>query len=500
MMSSEIDLSPNALVRFLGKEPAGFTRDDLVRFVAETGIQMVNFRYPAGDGRLKTLNFAIHSRAFLERILTSGERVDGSSLFTEIDTASSDLYVVPRYRTAFVDPFTELPTLDILCSFFDSQGNPLASAPENVLLKAQYSLGRLGYSMYAMGELEYYVLHDPKSLFPVTPQGGYHESSPFSKFAELRCEAMHAIAQSGGKVKYGHSEVGTLQSDGVDMEQHEIEFLPVPVEEAADQLVVAKWILRMLAFRYGVTLSFAPKVMVGHAGSGLHIHTMLVGDGKNAFSDGTGITEVARRVIAGYLDLAPSLTAFGNTVPLSYLRLVPHQEAPTNVCWGDRNRSVLVRVPLGWHGVDNMTGHANPDAPAEPLDHVHPQTVEFRSPDGSADIYGLLAGLTVAARHGLEMPDALDLARRLYVDVNIFSSDHEAVQKELPQLPASCCESADELLKARRVYEQDDVFTPGKIGAVAARLKAFKDTGTSERLCGHNDDIRALVQETLHVM
>ena len=500
MTNPRVDLSPSQIVRFLDKEPSDFTRQDLVRFIRESGIQMINFRYPAGDGRLKTLNFVIHSRAYLDRILTSGERVDGSSLFADIDSASSDLYVVPRYRTAFVNPFADIPTMDILCSFFDSRGNPLTGSPENTLLKAQRSLQELGYSMYAMGELEYYVMSEQDLLYPASPQRGYHESAPFSKLASLRCEAMRAIAHAGGKVKYGHSEVGTLHADGMDMEQHEIEFLPVPVEDAADQLVVAKWILRTMAFRQGITLTFAPKVMVGHAGSGLHVHTMLVKNGKNAFSDGDGITEEARRVIAGYLDLAPSLTAFGNTVPLSYLRLVPHQEAPTNICWGDRNRSVLVRVPLGWHGADDMIRHANPNGEVESVDRMSPQTVEFRSPDGSADIYSLLAGLTVAARHGLQMPDALELARRLYVDVNIASSEHKSTQEKLPQLPASCCDSADELLKARLSYEQDGVFAPARIDAIAERLKAFNDKGASEQLRGHADDIRALVQSTLHVM
>lgn len=500
MSNSRIELSPNPIVRFLDKEPSDFTRQDLVRFIRETGVQMVNFRYPAGDGRLKTLNFIIHSGAFLDRILTGGERADGSSLFADIDSASSDVYVVPRYRTAFVNPFAEIPTVDILCSFFDGRGNPLAGAPENTLLKAQRSLRELGYSMHAMGELEYYAMSRQEPLYTASPQRGYHESAPFTKLEDLRCDAMRVIAQAGGKVKYGHSEVGTLHADGMDMEQHEIEFLPVPVEEAADQLIVAKWILRTLAFRQGITLSFAPKVMVGHAGSGLHIHTMLVKDGKNAFSDDDGITEEARRVIAGYLDLAPSLTAFGNTVPLSYLRLVPHQEAPTNVCWGDQNRSVLVRVPLGWHDAGDMIRHANPNGEAESVDRMSPQTVEFRSPDGSADIYSLLAGLTVAARHGLQMPDALELARRLYVEVDIASSEHKSTQEKLPQLPTSCCDSADELLKARSIYEKDDVFAPAKIDAIAAHLKAFNDRDANERLRGHADDIRELVQSTLHVM
>ena len=51
---------------------------------------------------------------------------------------------------------------------------------------------------------------------------------------------------------------------------------------------------------------------------------------------------------AGVLWLAHAgpLTAFGNTVAASYLRLVPDQEAPTRICWGHRNRSSLIRVPL----------------------------------------------------------------------------------------------------------------------------------------------------------
>ncbi len=66
---------------------------------------MVNFRYVADDGRLKTLNFAISSKEYLDTILSAGERVDGSSLFSFIGAGSSDLYVIPRYRTAFVKSF-----------------------------------------------------------------------------------------------------------------------------------------------------------------------------------------------------------------------------------------------------------------------------------------------------------------------------------------------------------------------------------------------------------
>ena len=53
------------------------------------------------------------------------------------------------------------------------------------------------------------------------------------------------------------------------------------------------------------------------------------------------------------------------------------------------------------------------------FDTTQKQTVEMRSPDGSADLYQLLAGLAVACRHGFEIENALELAEKTYVNVNI---------------------------------------------------------------------------------
>ena len=83
-----------------------------------------------------------------------------------------------------------------------------------------------------------------------------------------------------------------------------------------------------------VEVSFAPKITVGKAGSGMHIHLMLEKDGRNVMIENGKLSDTAKKMIAGILDLSKGLTAFGNTIPTSYLRLVPHQEAPTNICWG----------------------------------------------------------------------------------------------------------------------------------------------------------------------
>jgi glutamine synthetase len=309
---------------------------------------------------------------------------------------------------------------------------------------------------------------------------------------------MECIAQSGGKIKYGHTEVGYIPEKEQDMEQHEIEFLPVPVEDAADQIVIAKYILRMIGYKYSVPISFAPKVLVGHAGSGLHIHSLLTKKDKNMLVDRDHLSDTAKKVIAGYLRLAKSLTAFGNTVPISYLRLVPHQEAPTNVCWGDRNRSALVRVPLGWLGVKDMVKEVNPQEPERGFTGRNNQTIEYRAPDGSANIYLLLAGLAVAARHGIEMEDALEYADKLYVSVNIFDDEHKGLQDKLPQLPSSCWDSADCLVADREIYEERGVFSPMVIDGVAEMLKCYDDKDLSERLYGKDAEIKKLVDEYLY--
>ncbi len=210
------------------------------------------------------------------------------------------------------------------------------------------------------------------------------------------------------------------------------------------------------------------------------------------------LSDIARKMIAGILDLSKGLTAFGNTIPTSYLRLVPHQEAPTNICWGDRNRSVLVRVPLGWLGASQMIHDANPAEPSGPAEKISRQTVELRSPDGSADIYLLMAGIAVAIKHGLEMPGALEMAERLYVDYNIFKEKEKAAAKNLESLPASCWDSAEALLNLRAHFEKDGVFPAGVIDALAAKLKTYNDQHLSEELYGKNEAIARLVKEYLH--
>ncbi|MDR0790486.1 MAG: glutamine synthetase family protein [Bacteroidales bacterium] len=478
-MKNTIELNANPLVRAIGKLPKDFTKADIVKYIEDNDITMVDFHYIAGDGRLKTLNFVINDKEYLNQILTLGERVDGSSLFGFMEAGKSDIYVIPRFASAFLDPFKDGTTISFLCSYFHKSGDFLHNSAEYTLRKAVGSFAKAtnGMEFWAMGELEYYVISDKEEFFNAKDQKGYHESTPFAKFEEFRTEAMQLIASCGGKIKYGHSEVGNFSLEGTYYEQNEIEFLPVPVLEAADQILLTKWILRTLAnLKYGYNVTFAPKITIGKAGSGMHIHTQIMKDGNNMYIEQGELSNTAKRAIAGFMRLAASVTAFGNTNPTSYLRLVPNQEAPTTICWGDRNRSTLVRVPLGWRTTMDMCRIANPLEPETSHQFTDKQTIEFRASDGTANIYLLLAALVVAAREGFEMENALQLADKTYVAVNIHKDDMEVKTHHLESLPACCEQSAECLERDRAIYEKDNVFSADLIDATIKKLRSYNDS------------------------
>lgn len=487
----------NPVSIFCDKEREDFTREDLIKVIMKQGIERITFHYTAIDGKVKELKIPVVCRSQAELILTEGERVDGSSLFKGIvDTGKSDLYVVPLYKSAFLNPFDN-KSIDFMCRFFDKDGELAPFPPDNVLYKANSMLRKnTGFDLHALGELEFFLIGNfINNTYPMPKQKGYHASAPYVKSGEIINEMISHLARITGNVKYAHNEVGFIEKlisdfdelDGKSAEQVEIEFLPSPIEEAADMLVLARWIIRNVAFRNGFVSTFAPKLEIGHAGNGMHVHMALMKDGKNIMADETGkLTDEARACIGGLCQYAQSLTAFGNTVSGSYLRLVPNQEAPTKVCWSELNRSALIRVPLGWGNINNLAGKINPQQKNLRTGEIGRQTVELRSPDGSCNTHLLLAGITLANEWGLtHKKESLELAELSYAPLNIHESS--SVQ-ELVELATSCAESAENLLRDKQLFERNDTFSSALINHVAYMLDSENDKNLNKRLLALPDD------------
>jgi len=187
-------------------------------------------------------------------------------------------------------------------------------------------------------------------------------------------------------------------------------------------------------------------------------------------------------MIGGILKFAPSLAAFGNTTPVSYLRFVARKESPMHVCWGVRNRLALMRIPLWWNfkKIGEEIGNCR-------------QTFEYRAPDPLANAYLLFAGIAVAVDYGLNNPEeALKTAEELHIE---GTGDE---RRTLKVLPRSCSESAENLEKDRQFYESDGVFPKKLIDKTIEKLKSYKDKNLWEKLTGKQDEIENVLRQYLY--
>lgn len=503
----EYDIRP--LVMALGKGPEEWTRADLVRYCVDKGIRILNFRYPSLDGKLRELRLPINDRQHLERTLAGGERVDGSSLFPGLfETEKSDLYAVPVFRWAFPNPWSE-DELDIVCRFAGADGKPSPLTPDTLLSEAVGRLRRrTGTDLLALAELEFYlILERTSERFSGKAQRNYHQSSPYLHGRPIADEMLRVVSAVTGRVKYSHSEVGYIdrlesaepELDGRRVEQYELEFDLMPIEDLACWMSVARWLIRETAARHGASVTFIPKLDQGMAGTGLHLHLALEREGVSAMSNSQGdLSDDAIGLIGGLLDRARPLAAFGNSVAGSYLRLVPGQEAPTRICWGRRNRSTLIRVPLDFATDEPMEDLFNPvDASSESTDLSRP-TVEYRSPDGSAFSHLLLLAVTGAVENGLVTPSCRDLARRL----EITSSTSAADLEEMNLLPGSAVAAAQSLQQERAIFENSGI-PPQLLDYIIERLKSEADGELARRLralpaAERLEESRRLMHKDLH--
>jgi glutamine synthetase len=467
--------------------PSFSDQDDVVKFVSENNIKIVNLCHVPEDGRLKTLSFSAANRARLLEILNLGERVDGSSLFSFIEPGQSDIYISPRLNKVFRNPFASIPTLSVLCDYLDESGKPLSIAPTNILKRAEQKLhSSNGIKLKALAELEFYIISklETEISFPTVSEKNYHESTPFARFENVRNEILTTLADQGIATKYGHCEVGRiLGEDNVFMEQHEIEFMAEDIKEMADTVPLAKWIVRNVCSSNCVSASFSPKIVMEHAGTGMHIHLCGMRNDENVVADTKQkLSDEALKMIGGILRFAPSLAAFANTTPVSYLRFIARKESPMHVCWSARNRLALIRIPLWWD-------YRSKDEKRQ----SYRETFEYRAPDAFANTYLLLAALAIAIDYGLQNPkESIKIAKDLHL--NAETDEH----KKFKSLPRSCSEAADNLEKDRRFYEANSIFPKRLVDKTLEKLKAYDDRDLWRKLTRRQVEVNNLLGQYLH--
>lgn len=353
------------------------TKEDVLKFVNEKGVEIINLWFTDILGRLKSLGI---TRSELNNAIHEGVGFDGSSVEGFVRIYESDLVALPDPSTFVLLPksMSGRVTGIMFCDTMNSDGSHYEGDPRHILRKALKKASDKGFSFKVGPGLEYFYFKDcnSPSLLDVA---GYFDVVPDDVGAEIRNQTISALQSMGVAVECGHHEVAPSQ--------HEIDLKYAEALRMADCTMLYRYVVKEIAKQNGVYATFMPKPISGQNGSGMHTHQSLYAGDRNAFFDPNGsyhLSKLGLSYLAGLLVHAREIALVTNQWVNSYKRLVPGYEAPAYISWGQRNRSALVRVPMYKPGQEGAT------------------RLEFRCPDPSCNPYLAFAVMLAAGLKGVE--------------------------------------------------------------------------------------------------
>ncbi len=422
--------------------------EDILALIRDNGIKMVDFKMVDINGQYR--HVTIPAENFSDKLMESGIGFDASNYGYAV-VEKSDMVFIPDPDTAVIDPFCDIPTLSMTgnAMIIDSPANrPLAQYPRNIVLAAEKYMRDTGIAdtMMILPEFEFYLFDqvgwevqpnsigvaldaeqsywnsNAEGLGRIVPkQKAYHIAKPFDVAYECRSEMCLHMKDAGIEINYHHPEVAASG-------QFEIEPQLGEMSKMADATMMIKYIIHNTALKYGKSATFMPKPIYGEAGSGMHVHMLLLKDGEPVFSDDNGyahLSENAHYFMGGLLKHISSLCAITNPSTNSFKRLVPGFEAPVTVGYATSNRSAVIRIPAYAKSPDK-------------------RRFELRNPDATCNPYFCYAAILMAGLDGIK--NKIDPHANGWgpYDMNLYHLSDEEKAK-LHHLPTSLNEALDAL-------------------------------------------------------
>jgi len=397
----------------------------VLKTIKDENISIIRLWFTDILGQLR--GFAITSRE-IEEAMKSGIGFDGSSIEGFARIHESDLMAFPDPNTFKILPenFGGYKCAIMICDIETPEGNPYGGDSRYILKKNLEKIAKDNYVMNVGPELEYFYIRNDKSI-QLLDNVGYFDASVVSEGTIVRKKTVQALEELEIKLECSHHEVAPSQ--------HEIDMRYTSALEMADQVMTAKFIIKEIARQNGIYATFMPKPLSGINGSGMHVHQSIFQNSKNLFYDKDDVyhlSKFAKCYTAGILKHIKEITVILNQWVNSYKRLVSGYEAPVYICWGQKNRSALVRVPKYRIGKENST------------------RIELRSPDPSCNPYLTFSVMLAAGMKGIEE----NLELELPMEENIYEmTPFERRNQNINVLPGDLYEAIQEFQKSKLMKE-----------------------------------------------
>lgn len=286
----------------------------------------------------------------------------GSELFTGAaldgvpqEINDEEVSARPDMATATVLPWNK--EIAWFASDLHMSAGPFEACSRNILKRVVKQAADMGYLCNLGIETEFFILKDGEDGTAVPTSDSDTLAKPcydlrgFLDNYKILDDIVEAMNGLGWDVySFDHEDANG---------QFETDFEYTDALKMADRFTFFRLMVNELVKPHGAFATFMAKPFRNRTGSGAHYNMSLadINTGKNLFetSDdprGCGVSELGYQFIAGILKHAPAISAVIAPTVNSYKRLVSKGGmsgftwAPVFICYGNNNRTNMLRVPL----------------------------------------------------------------------------------------------------------------------------------------------------------
>jgi glutamine synthetase len=335
--------------------------EELRQMVRDGSVDTVIVALTDMQGRL--MGKHVQAEAFLNGVVDHGIHFCTYLLGTDMEMNTPDGFKLMNWETGYGDWIGRqdwsttrvLPWLEgtaiVLCDAVDDAGAEIPISPRSMLRRQVERATKLGYTVKAGTEFEFYVTSDTyedmaeKGYNDIERVGYYNEDYHLlqaTKLEPLYRQIRNEMTAARIPIEFSKGEAAPSQ--------HEVNIRYDEVVESADRSVLFKHGAKEIAFQNGYGLTFMAKPYAEWTGSSGHLHISLWGaDGGALFFDPAstasyGMSQTMRWFLGGMMALQRELALFIAPNINSYKRYAVASWAPVNVVWGRDNRTTGFRI------------------------------------------------------------------------------------------------------------------------------------------------------------
>src|SRR5437762_1650111 len=287
-------------------DTSGANANDIVDLATANNVRFLRLQFTDILGINK--NVEIPASQF-EKALAGDIMFDGSSIEGFVRIEESDMLLIPDFSTFQIFPWGDERSrvARLICDINTTDGEPFPGDPRSVLKKVIARAAKLGYTMNAGMEAEFFMFKPRPDEEPSTlthDVGSYFDLASQDLAEDARRAIVDVLERMGFEVEAAHHEVAHGQ--------HEIDFRYAEALKTADNITTFRFVVKYVAQKVGLNASFIPRPISGPNGSGLHTHQSLFRGTKNAFWDESAefeLSTTALNYIGGLLRHARGISA-----------------------------------------------------------------------------------------------------------------------------------------------------------------------------------------------